>query len=441
MAGAAERNRRLEHSAQVARLISKAGEPPREHRILGKRALIGSGGEADFVLMDTTISRRHALIEKSHGRFLISDLGSTNGTLIKGKRLAPNSPITIANNEEIQFGALHFSFVVPKSTQDELRYSFETRTRIQGLLTVLLIAAIVAAYFLPRSFWDALWPVSKPKTAAVSSAAPWIARLNYYRQLAHLAPVTEDAALSSGDANHARYLVANNAAMIRSGKIDASIHDEDPAKPLFTPEGKNAGAASDVDAVFTDPPETPDGAWAIENWITGPFHRMWMLNPALHQVGYGQYCSGGICAAALNIRSGIGATPQTVVPVMFPPDRATIKNAIFSAEEAEWPDPLASCGYSTPSGIPITLQTGGTGAVTLEQFSLSRNGTAAESCAFDASSYKSADLTALDRVHQQLTHFGAVVMVPKQPLAAGATYTVAIRASGESYSWWFSVEP
>ena len=441
MAGAAQRNRKLEHSAQVARLISKSDEPPREHRILGKRALIGSGGEADFVLMDTTVSRRHAQIEKSHGRFLISDLGSTNGTFLKGKRLAPHTPVTLANDQEVQFGGLHFNFVIPKSTQDELRYSFETRTRIQGVITVLLIASIIASYFLPRSFWESIWPSSKAKPAAVSAGAAWIARLNYYRQLAHLAPVTEDGSFSSGDANHAHYLVTNSAAMIRSGKIDASIHDEDPSKPLFTSEGRSAGAASDVDAVFTNPPETPDGAWAIENWITGPFHRMWMLNPALRKVGYGQYCAGGICAAALDIRSGIGSTPQAAVPVMFPPDRATIKNATFSAEESEWPDPLASCGYSTPSGIPITLQTGGLGPVALEQFSVMRNGTAAESCAFDASSYKSADPVAVQRVQKQLAHFGAVVIIPKQPLAPGATYTVAIKAGGQSYSWWFSVEP
>ena len=95
MAGAAARNRRLEHSAQVARLVSKAGEPPREHRILGKRVLIGSGGEADFVLMDTTVSRRHAQIEKSHGRFQISDLGSTNGTYLDRAKVTAPTPVPL----------------------------------------------------------------------------------------------------------------------------------------------------------------------------------------------------------------------------------------------------------------------------------------------------------------------------------------------------------
>jgi len=252
--------------------------------------------------------------------------------------------------------------------------------------------------------------------------------------------VTESAALSTGDANHARYLVANDAAMIRSGKIDASIHDEDPAKPYFTPEGKAAGAVSDIDAVYTDPPETPQSPWAIENWITGPFHRMWLLDPALHRVGYGQYCEKGICAAALNIRGGVDGT-AAAAPVMYPPDRATIGNGKFSTDEAEWPDPLTTCGYHTPTGMPISLQLGGKGPVRLGEFSLSRNGVAVPSCAFDASSYKTRDPVALERVQKQLAHFGAIVMVPKDPLVPGATYAVNITASGQPYSWWFAVEP
>ena len=50
-AAAAQRYPTPELMAQVARLVSLPGEPVRQHRILGKRVVIGSGGEADFVLM------------------------------------------------------------------------------------------------------------------------------------------------------------------------------------------------------------------------------------------------------------------------------------------------------------------------------------------------------------------------------------------------------
>jgi hypothetical protein len=168
---------------------------------------------------------------------------------------------------------------------------------------------------------------------------------------------------------------------------------------------------------------------------------MWLLNPALHQVGYGQYCEKGICAAALNIHSGVDAEPGAATPVMFPADRSTVRDGKFSADEAEWPDPLATCGYHTPTGMPITLQIGGSAPAGLEEYSLTRNGTPVTACAFDASSYKSADPVAAQRVKQQLAQFAGIVMVPKEPLVPGATYSVKIVASGQSFSWWFAVEP
>ncbi len=278
MAAAAERFPIRELMAQVPRLISLPGEPAREHRVMGKRAVIGSGAEADFVLMDPTVSRRHAIIRKHHAGYLLSDLGSTNGTFIKARKLTPNTEYALSSADDIQFGTLHFTFLLPSSTQDSLRSALARRMRVEGLVTVLLLISIVLSYIIPQSFWNNLIPHRGP-IHAVDISNTWLGRLNHYRESAGLPPLSEAAALSDGDAKHARYLIANKAAMIRSGKIDASIHDEDASAPYFTPEGKAAGALSDIDAVYTDPPETPESPWAIENWITGPFHRMWLLNP------------------------------------------------------------------------------------------------------------------------------------------------------------------
>jgi len=439
--GAAEQFAISELMAQVPRLVSLPGQPVREHRIMGKRALIGSDGEADFVLMDPTISRRHAVIIKKHGRYFVTDLKSTNGTRVNRREAKPNTEYPIAGADDVQFGALHFTFLLPEGAHDSMRGAVQRRMRVEGLVTILLLVSIILSYIVPKEFWLSLIPHRAPRIATVVVTDNWLSGLNSYRQSSGLAAVREAGTLSKGDENHAHYLVANQAAMIRSGKIDASIHEEDAAKPYFTPEGKTAGALSDIDAVYSDPPEGPDPQWAIENWITGPFHRMWLLNPALRQVGYGQYCEKGICAAALDIHSGVEAEPGVTPPVMYPADRSTIRNGKFSADEVEWPDPLAGCGYHAPTGMPITLQIGGTAPAGLEEYSLTRNGTAVTTCAFDASSYKSADPVAAVRVKKQLAQFAAIVMVPKEPLVPGATYSVKMTASGRSFSWWFAVEP
>jgi pSer/pThr/pTyr-binding forkhead associated (FHA) protein len=441
MGAAAERIPASELMAQVPRLVSLPGEPVREYRLLNKRVIIGSGGEADFVLLDQTVARKHAQIIKRHNNYLLVDLGSPHGTFLNRRKLTPNTEYPLSSACDVQIGTLHFTFMLPSGAQDAMRASLNRSMRTQGLVTVLLLVSIVLSYIVPRSFWESLIPHRSTRIVPVLVSDTWIASLNHFRETAGLSPVRDAKALSAGVANHAHYVVVNDAAMIRAGKIDASIHDEDPSKPFFTPDGKAAGALSDVDAVFTDPPAAPESSWAIENWITGPFHRMWLLNPALHEVGYGQFCSGGICAAALNVRSGMDADPGRAAPVMYPSDRDTIRNGTFSADETEWPDPLATCGYHTPTGVPISLQIGGSAPAGLETASLTRNGAAVTTCAFDATSYKSADPVAQDRVRKELAHFAAIVMVPREPLVPGATYSVNIKAGGQNFSWWFAVEP
>src|SRR5437660_578692 len=49
-----------------------------------KRFSIGRTPENDLVIEDTSLSRRHALIENFEGRFNLSDCGSSNGTFING---------------------------------------------------------------------------------------------------------------------------------------------------------------------------------------------------------------------------------------------------------------------------------------------------------------------------------------------------------------------
>ena len=49
-----------------------------------KRFSIGRTPENDVVIEDSSLSRRHALIENFEGRFNLSDCGSSNGTFVNG---------------------------------------------------------------------------------------------------------------------------------------------------------------------------------------------------------------------------------------------------------------------------------------------------------------------------------------------------------------------
>src|SRR2546429_4049491 len=52
-----------------------------------KRFSIGRTPENDLVIEDTSLSRRHALIENFEGRFNLSDCGSSNGTFVNGNSI------------------------------------------------------------------------------------------------------------------------------------------------------------------------------------------------------------------------------------------------------------------------------------------------------------------------------------------------------------------
>jgi hypothetical protein len=72
----------------------------RVHRLNTPVTVIGRGAEADIVVDDAGVSRRHAEIHIGPGRVHVVDLGSTNGTFVDGERigtgeLADGSRITV----------------------------------------------------------------------------------------------------------------------------------------------------------------------------------------------------------------------------------------------------------------------------------------------------------------------------------------------------------
>ncbi|HEX8582532.1 MAG TPA: FHA domain-containing protein, partial [Acidimicrobiales bacterium] len=65
--------------------------------------VLGRAGEVDVPLDDAGVSRRHAEIHVTDGRYRVVDLGSTNGTFVDGERvttgeLRDGSTITVGRS-------------------------------------------------------------------------------------------------------------------------------------------------------------------------------------------------------------------------------------------------------------------------------------------------------------------------------------------------------
>lgn len=50
--------------------------------------VVGRRADCDIVVQDMSVSRRHARLELHRSRYTVSDLGSTNGTLVNGVRIS-----------------------------------------------------------------------------------------------------------------------------------------------------------------------------------------------------------------------------------------------------------------------------------------------------------------------------------------------------------------
>jgi pSer/pThr/pTyr-binding forkhead associated (FHA) protein len=71
------------------------------------RTIIGRLAESDVVVADPGVSRRHAEVRKEDGRFVISDLGSTNGTLVNGASIGER---TLEEGDRISIGRTVLEF-------------------------------------------------------------------------------------------------------------------------------------------------------------------------------------------------------------------------------------------------------------------------------------------------------------------------------------------
>src|SRR4030095_3680198 len=101
--------------ASQFRLIMRAGPTPGAAFTLeGDQITIGRDSVNEVVINDAEISRRHARLTFQGGKYVLEDLGSTNGTFVNGQRLAgprvlkPGEVVSFGEQIVVVFEATHF---------------------------------------------------------------------------------------------------------------------------------------------------------------------------------------------------------------------------------------------------------------------------------------------------------------------------------------------
>jgi pSer/pThr/pTyr-binding forkhead associated (FHA) protein len=81
----------------------------------GKRLVVGPTGatlgrsrQCDVVVNDPNVSREHAEIRPRGGSWILNDLGSTNGSVLNGRRI--DAPEVLKRGDEIELGTSVITF-------------------------------------------------------------------------------------------------------------------------------------------------------------------------------------------------------------------------------------------------------------------------------------------------------------------------------------------
>ncbi len=278
---------------------------------------------------------------------------------------------------------------------------------------------------------DNQWDKIASPQLTINASSSELQTINTYRAVAGLPAVTSNSTWEAGNISHARYLVKNN----------ALLHTESTTNAWYSLEGASAGQSSLLlGAIGSGLSDTK----VIDKWISGPFHALGILDPRLTQVGYGAYResmgNGGYqLAAGLDVYRGIDYFATPTYPVFYPSNGATSSAARYSGGET--PDPLSACaGYTTPSGPPIIVQFGsGATRVNVTASSFSQGATSLTHCVYTETSYTNSDAQQQAQGRSILGSHDAVVLIPRNILSVGQTYTVMLTVNGTVYNWSFTV--
>lgn len=275
----------------------------------------------------------------------------------------------------------------------------------------------------------------QPTAAATATAVPgpdWLRYYNQFRTQSGLPQLAENSAWSAGSLAHSQYMMTNS----------LSIHAQDPNKPGYSPEGNEAGQNGNIAISGWD---GASDLWAIDYWMSAPFHAVPMLNPHLSRTGFGAFRDASNSfkmTATLDVSSKrpLGQLPESITfPILYPRDGGEIWVLRYTLPE--FPNPLTACsGLQKPVGPPLIVQLGdGSVVPSVSQTSLtSSDGTTIPHCVIDETRYVNSSQFQQDLGRTILDKQDAIVLIPARPFTVGETYTASITVDGATIEWSFT---
>ena len=123
-------------------LMGPAGLMGKQWSLESNELYLGRAPACDICVDEKSLSKKHAKLVSVGDRMTVVDLESTNGTEVGGKKLSPNAPVFLNNDDRIKLGNVIFKFLSQGNIESVAVASSNDRSNIDGLTHILNKAAI-----------------------------------------------------------------------------------------------------------------------------------------------------------------------------------------------------------------------------------------------------------------------------------------------------------
>lgn len=103
----------------------------RDHPII-----IGRGDDCEIRVMDTSVSRRHARVEKIDGQYFALDMQSTNGTYVNDKPAGQGEPLPLRDGDYLRVGNCIFRYLASGNVEADYHEEIYRLTIIDALTQI-----------------------------------------------------------------------------------------------------------------------------------------------------------------------------------------------------------------------------------------------------------------------------------------------------------------
>jgi pSer/pThr/pTyr-binding forkhead associated (FHA) protein len=154
--------------------VREEGEARRH--VFEQQAVIGRDLDCDIPLVSRSVSRRHALVEKTPGGWVARDLGSANGTCVDGARI---TEAPLVSGAAVRFGEVEALFEIgPRETTgaERLVSSLSIPPVRKARPVAVFVTATVGVILLAAATIWARYCDRAPPRASSAAGAPGLVR-------------------------------------------------------------------------------------------------------------------------------------------------------------------------------------------------------------------------------------------------------------------------